>query len=250
MISIKGGKANQPVHTMLRPEIAIGMNTSDLQHGTLYPCFFSGRGVQNLGTIAPPFCPSEIHPHHPLRPALRLGPPGTRMDTDQSVSPVILTTEKQLKIKPVQIGGYPVDFRPYFPLQRHIFFPQGYFNYFHQVICPMLQFTPSLRLFLKGAESPHRLISLSLILPEIGLARLLLYFSDFLFLLRYVKDAHSWQRFAFADLPACLSHFACPVSPPKLKNRQHNKSSVQTGLACRFSMLVMVALIGRSAAVR
>src|SRR5690606_1875503 len=83
--------AHEPVHALLRLQVAVRILALDLQRHALDARLFARLKVQrrHLETVA--LRPALIHAHEHLRPVLRLRATGARMDCEQRVAAVIHT---------------------------------------------------------------------------------------------------------------------------------------------------------------
>src|SRR3990172_2089725 len=116
MVIVKRRQSHQPVHSVLRRQIPVGMVPFDLNDCTLYPGLGTHRGVKYLGTVAVPLRPAQVHAQHHLSPVLRLGPARAGMDGENGVMRVKLALEKETEFQLIEslinIRCLPAHFLP------------------------------------------------------------------------------------------------------------------------------------------
>jgi hypothetical protein len=77
----------------------VGVFAFDLNGGGLDAGFFTGSGIEHRGAKSFFFGPAEIHAKKHLRPILRFGAAGARLDGDDGVEAVFLLGKKKFRFE-------------------------------------------------------------------------------------------------------------------------------------------------------
>lgn len=99
LVEVKGRYPNQPVHSGLALEIAVGKIAADLDRRRLDPGFLASLVVKYLGFESLPFGVPKVHSQNHLRPVLGFSSAGSRMDRKDGVFGVILSRKQRLDLE-------------------------------------------------------------------------------------------------------------------------------------------------------
>ncbi len=120
MVSIKGRKTHQPMHTVLRPQVATGIVTANPDNHTLQTNLVTRRDIQYLSLVTATFRPAKVHPEKHLSPVLRLRTSSSSMNSQNCIPGVILTGKSHLQFYLVKTHAHLLYLRPNLSLQRYI----------------------------------------------------------------------------------------------------------------------------------
>ncbi len=104
---VERGEAYEPVHPALGAEQTVRVLPCSAEGGGLDARFLAGAGLQQLDREATRFRPAHLHAQHHLRPILRVGATGARVDAHQRVAGVVRAGEQPLLLERLQphLGG-------------------------------------------------------------------------------------------------------------------------------------------------
>ena len=107
---------HQPVHAALGAEQAVGVLAGGAEGGRLDARFLARARLQQLDLEAAALGPAHQHPQHHLRPVLRVGAAGARVDGHERVAGVVAPGEQPLLLERRQAlldrGDLLVDLAP------------------------------------------------------------------------------------------------------------------------------------------
>jgi hypothetical protein len=93
---------DEPVHTLLSREEAVRVLAPGDERGRLDACLLTLTGLDHLDLEAAVLGVPEQHSQQHLRPVLRVGSAGARVDGDDGVAGVIATGEEALELEVAQ----------------------------------------------------------------------------------------------------------------------------------------------------
>ncbi len=97
------GKANQPVHTSLRAEQAVGTRPAQGERGALDSCFFARHHLVQLRPQTFEFGPPEVHPEEHFRPVLRVDAARSGVKAGHRVVLVILPRQQVRQLDAIEV---------------------------------------------------------------------------------------------------------------------------------------------------
>ena len=98
------GDADHPVRAVLAAQRPVGVGRVDRERGGLDPGLFGVGGVVDLGRVAVPLRPAQVHPQQVLREVGRVGAAGLRVDRDQRLPGVVLAGQQRAHLQLVDLG--------------------------------------------------------------------------------------------------------------------------------------------------
>ena len=94
------GDADHPVRAVLAAQRAVGVGRVDRERGGLDPGLFGVGGVVDLGRVAVPLRPAQVHAQQVLRPVGGVRAAGLGVDRDQRLPGVVLAGQQGPDLQP------------------------------------------------------------------------------------------------------------------------------------------------------
>ena len=101
--AVERAQADEPVHTALGLEEAVGVLALDRDGGRLEAGFLARACLDQLGLEAAVVRPAEIHAQQHLRPVLRVGAAFARVHGHDSVARVVLAVEERVLLQALEL---------------------------------------------------------------------------------------------------------------------------------------------------
>ena len=206
VVCIKGGNADQAMDTRLAFQVPVRIEAGNNERDILYACLFPRQNVDHLCVKTPFLRPHEVHSKQHFSPILCLGTTRARIDINNGVLFVRLTSKHTLYFIPAEELVEPIDS---FRKLRGIFRIICLFDYVLKdgdLLKLFLFRCPRFRLGLEARTLLEDRLRLFLVLPEIGPGYRAIAFLDLFSDGSEVKDTLEGFRSSVAGL---LCGFLC-----------------------------------------
>ena len=157
--------AHEAVNARLGQEQAVGIVAFDGDRGALDAGFVTGLAVDHLAGEAAALGPAEVHAQQHLRPVLRLGPAGARMNRDDGVALIVLAAEHLANLGAFDLLAQLGQTRLH--VAGHVLALLGPFEQHGQVVGLAAQRLGEIEVLLQPAAPLQHALGTGLIAPEV-----------------------------------------------------------------------------------
>jgi len=182
---VEGRKPHQPVHALLRAQIAIRIFPSTAMVTLFKTGFFSVSTIQDLSLESACIGPAQVHAFQHGGPILRIGSACPGMDGKQGIVIIVQTGQHRGERPFVQIRFERGDFFFQFTAQRLVIQAAK----FGQIVQMRLEGTPRFNFSPQIGDPLHGFLRAGRVVPKVRRLHFLFEFDDLFLFACEVKDA-------------------------------------------------------------
>ena len=158
--------ADEAMHAGFGRQQPEGVLARDREGRALDPRVFTRLVIDDFALESAALAPAQVHAQEHLRPVLRLGAAGARMDRDDRVPPVVLPAEHLLDLGGLHDRLEILDSAG--EVGRHVFSALGPLDEHGEVVGLAAQRLGQRDLLLEAPAALQQLLGFALVFPEIG----------------------------------------------------------------------------------